>query len=207
VAGLGFQVVHFAEHLLQVGYWVRHPRSAPWLTPWAAAGRDGLAAFTDGQAGTGNELLHLLGNLVFLGGLAAAVVLGRRGHPPIRAAVWLRRAVWLQSAHVAEHVALTTTWVAFGRAEGVSTLFGVLQPGTVIASSVRVWFHLALNLAATGATGLAVAAFAAGNDRAEPVPSGPRITATTSHPRTTTPSPAERAAVGSQPTVRAIDAS
>lgn len=25
VAGMGFQVFHFAEHLLQLGYWMTHP--------------------------------------------------------------------------------------------------------------------------------------------------------------------------------------
>lgn len=151
IGGIGFQVLHFAEHLLQAGYWLARPSEPPWLTPWAAAGRDGIASVTDGRAGTGNELLHLAGNGVFLAGLAAALAVTLRS-PRARSeagTTWLRRATWLQAAHVAEHVVLTTTWLSFGEADGASTLFGALEPGTAVAGAARVWIHFALNLAAT----------------------------------------------------------
>ena len=39
VAGVAFQVFHFLEHGLQLGYWFLHPTAAPWLTPWAVLGQ------------------------------------------------------------------------------------------------------------------------------------------------------------------------
>lgn len=151
LGAIGFQVLHFAEHLLQVGYWLVHPADPPWLTPWAAAARDGLAWLTDGAAGTGNEVLHLVGNVVFLAGLVCAALAmaprtladaGERGP-------WLRRALWVQSLHVAEHLALTATWLAWGRAVGASNLLGLLDPATPVGSGTRVLVHFVINLVAT----------------------------------------------------------
>lgn len=149
VGGIAFQVFHFAEHLLQAGYWVLNPGEAPWLTPWAAAGRDVLASAADGQAATGNELLHLGGNAVFLAGLIAAVVAVRASGHWQRSPSGLRLAVWTQSIHVGLHIALTVTWLTFHQAHGLSTLFGLLEPGTVVANAMRVWVHFAINLVAT----------------------------------------------------------
>lgn len=144
--GLGFQLVHVVEHLAQTVYWVMHPTAAPWLTPWAATGRDVLAMTVDGNANSGNELLHLAGNVIFLSGLAALTVLLRRGRSPVPGP--LRAALWAQGLHVLEHVVLTTTWFVYGRALGVTTLFGAVQGATV--GGLRVWAHFALNLVATG---------------------------------------------------------
>lgn len=152
LAGTTFQVFHFAEHVLQAAYWVVHPGDAPWLTPWAVAGRDALASVTDGRGGTGNELLHLVGNLIFLGAVAAARALHAHSHATIGGLErrrWLRRALWLQGLHVGEHVTLTVTWLLTGSAVGASNLFGLLEPGTAVASGTRVWVHFTLNLVAT----------------------------------------------------------
>lgn len=146
--GLAFQVVHALEHVLQLGYWVAHPLQAPWLTPWAAAGRDVLAVATDGQAAGGSELLHLLGNLIFLGGLVAlAVWHARTGRDSGSRA--LRWALAVQGVHVAEHLLLVTTWVLTGQATGFTTLFGAVAVGTAPAHAVRVLSHFALNAVAT----------------------------------------------------------
>lgn len=150
---IGFQVIHALEHVLQAGYWLLHPADAPWLTPWAAVGRDALAGLADGHPGSGSELLHLAGNIVFLVGLVALTALqprSRRIHPR-----WLRAALVLQGLHVGEHVLLTATWLSTGRALGATTLFGLLD-GAVMGG-VRVWAHFLLNLIATA---LAVAAIA-----------------------------------------------
>lgn len=145
VAALSFQVVHAIEHVAQVAYWFVHPDAMPWLTPWATAGRDVLAATTDGHATSGSELLHLAGNVVFLAGLAALVtVVSHRSMPVPRP---MCTAIWIQGLHVLEHVALTATWFTFGRALGVTTLFGTVH-GTA-GTSLRVWAHLALKLVAT----------------------------------------------------------
>lgn len=149
LAALAFQVFHLAEHGLQLGHWLLHPTEAPWLTPWAAVGRDALAAAVDGVAASGAELLHLVGNGLFLAGLVAlSLVAAQRGveHDRTRS---LRAALLVQGLHVAEHVLLTTSWFLAGEAWGASTVFGLLEPGTVVAGAVRVWFHFAVNLAAT----------------------------------------------------------
>lgn len=149
MAGIAFQVFHFAEHLLQAGYWVVHPGEAPWLTPWAAAGRDVLASAADGQAATGSELLHLGGNAVFLAGVVAAVVAVRASGRWTRTPSALRVALWAQGLHVGLHLVLTVTWLTFQQAHGLSTLFGLLEPGTVLTNAMRVWVHFAINLGAT----------------------------------------------------------
>ena len=146
---VAFQLLHFAEHVLQAGYWVLHPAAEPWLTPWAVAARDALATTVDGRAGTGNELLHLGGNVVFLAGLVAGVAMARRAVVPAARGHWLRRALWLQAAHVGEHVVLTKSWFRLGAVHGVSTLFRLLSPGTALAGGARVWLHFLWNLAAT----------------------------------------------------------
>lgn len=145
IVTIGFQVVHALEHVLQTGYWLVHPTDAPWLTPWAAAGRDALAGLADGQPGSGSELLHLAGNIVFLVGLVALAALGtrdRRLDPR-----WLHAALLLQALHVGEHILLTVTWLAMGRALGVTTALGLID-GAVMGG-VRVWAHFLLNLLAT----------------------------------------------------------
>lgn len=141
-AGIGFQVGHFVEHLAQLGYWAAHPSEAPWLTPWAAAGRDVLTF--GGPPTTGVEVLHLLGNLIFLVGVVGLWMYARGrvgGSRPLRAALWL------QGFHVGEHVLLTSTWLVTGSALGTSTLFGALDGAAL--SGYRVWWHFIVNLAAT----------------------------------------------------------
>lgn len=139
------QTVHVAEHLVQFGYWVTHPTEPPFLTPVATIGRDALAPAARGAAAGGAELLHLLGNGLFLAGLGLlGAHLDRVGRPRPSA---LRGAVLVQCVHLAEHVLLTMTWYATGTALGVTTLFGSL--GGAAASSLRVIAHLLLNLAPT----------------------------------------------------------
>jgi hypothetical protein len=158
VAALAFQAVHLVEHLAQFGYWATHPSEAPWLTPWATQGRDVLAV--GGEASVGNELLHFLGNLIFLGGLVALVVLCRRAGKATGGFPSLRKATVVQGLHVAEHVVLTTTSFAFGKAIGLSTFLGLVD-GPVM-TSYRVWFHFLINLIATWYAGRALMEMNAG---------------------------------------------
>ena len=72
IAGLAFQVLHFAEHALQLGYWFLNPLERPWLTPWAVVGRDALVAGGDPVLGTG--MLPLGGHGVLFGGVIAMCV-------------------------------------------------------------------------------------------------------------------------------------
>ena len=145
VGAVAFQVAHFFEHILQAGYWIAHPSEAPWLTPWAAVGRDALAA--GGSAVTGTEYLHLLGNAIFFVGLVALCMLFAGAGHKMKEVRPLKIAVWIQGFHVAEHVLLTGTLLGFGKAYGFSTLFGALN-GTALGAH-RVWWHFAINLAAT----------------------------------------------------------
>lgn len=146
VAGVAFQVFHFIEHIAQLGYWFIHPLEKPWLTPWAAVGRDALAA--GGNAGTGTELLHLIGNVIFFVGLVGMCMVANSKHKSINDFASLKKGVQWQGFHVVEHVALTTTWLIYGKAIGVSTLFGLVGAGPFL-SSYRVWWHFSINLIAT----------------------------------------------------------
>ena len=138
VGAMAFQVAHFVEHGAQFAYWVAHPTATPWLTPWAEIARDSLSA----SPATGVELLHLLGNGVFwIGLIAFAALPSGQGQPQ------LRTAIWLQGAHVLEHVVLTATWVFGGAALGFSTAFGMFEGGAL--SSYRVVWHFTINLFVT----------------------------------------------------------
>lgn len=145
VFALLFQVFHFIEHIAQVGYWFVNPSQPPWLTPWAVAGRDLLAV--DGTPGGGNELLHLVGNLIFLGGVIALALITWHSGRKIKQIRYLSTALILQGVHVAEHILLTVSYLAVGSAVGFTTLFGTAQGP--FGSSLRIWAHFLLNLTAT----------------------------------------------------------
>lgn len=146
---LTFQVVHLVEHVMQAIYWTFNSSEPPWLTPWADLGRSALAGVRNGDAAFGNELLHLLGNVVFLVGLVAALAVARDRRGERAQVPWLRRSLLLQGVHIGEHFLLTSTLVLGGTALGLTNLFGLIEAGTVAASSTRVWVHFALNLSVT----------------------------------------------------------
>lgn len=154
-AGLVFQGLHVVEHLVQVVAWVAAPTSPAFLTPWAVEGRDLLAGVTGSQAGLGNELLHLVGNVIFLAALAGLAAVDRaddrcgvRPRSPARARL-TRLAIGWQCAHVAEHVVLTTTAAVAGGAWGASTVFGLIEASTPVGIATRVLFHFVLNAVPT----------------------------------------------------------
>lgn len=95
----------------------------------------------------GTELLHLIGNLIFLGGLGALTVTCCAAGCAFRCLRSLKTALYVQGLHVVEHVALTSTVVLTGQAIGVSTFFGRL--GGPVMTSWRVWFHFLANLVAS----------------------------------------------------------
>ena len=145
VAALIIQMAHLIEHMAQLTYWSMNPSEAPWLTPWAVAGRDLLAV--DGTPAGGNEILHLLGNVIFLGGILALGALVWRSGRKAKEVPYLSQAIILQGIHVAEHILLTVSYLAFGSVIGFSTIFGTAQG--VFGSSLRIWAHFLLNLTAT----------------------------------------------------------
>lgn len=153
--GTAFQVGHLTEHVAQFAYWLRHPRQPPWMTPWAETLAASFQAFAPTVPGFGMEALHLTGNAIFLvGAIAVMVAIGRSAHADARDRA--RRGVWVQGIHVAEHVALTATVVLAGRPMGVSTLFGLLDPGPALWS-YRVLWHLAINVIASALVASALA--------------------------------------------------
>ena len=150
VGAVGFQVFHFLEHGLQLGYWFFNTKQKPWLTPWAQTGVDGLAFWCQiwpGSGGAGQrgaELLHLVGNTIFLVGVLALFVLARETRSRNRST---QGAVLFQSLHFLEHILLTATVFVTGRSWGASTMFGRWSGSEL--SSHRVWWHFTVNAIAT----------------------------------------------------------
>lgn len=144
-----FQVVHALEHVLQLGYWFGHARQPPWMTPWAMPAAHGFADLGGpSPMALGMELLHLVGNSIFLVGLVTLAILVKICAPGSSAARTTRIALWLQGLHLVEHVALTSTLVWAGRPIGLSTFFGLVDPGPLLWT-YRVWWHFLINLVAT----------------------------------------------------------
>lgn len=149
--GLAFQVVHVLEHGLQLGFWFAKPGGGAWLSSWASGTADGLYYFCslvpsgDAPMSLGVEMLHLTGNVIFLGGLTAWQVAMRSENRSIRS---LDRAETVQLFHVVEHVLLVGTLLLFGKATGFSTMFGFVEGSALVAT--RVWFHFGINAIATG---------------------------------------------------------
>ena len=150
IGGLTFQVIHVLEHVLQLFFWMAKPTGAPWLSAWAAGTADGLQYFcslvplADAPPSIGVEMLHLTGNVVFLGALTAWQVAMRSEG---RTIVSLGRSEKVQMFHVIEHVVLVGSLIGFGKALGLSTAFGLLEGTALVA--VRVWFHFTVNAVAT----------------------------------------------------------
>jgi len=154
---VAFQIFHVFEHALQLGYWMLNPHTKPWLTPWAETGVNGLAYWCQilpGKGATTNrgvEVLHLVGNTLFMSGVIAMVVLAAAAKVRSRATTGT---LIFQGFHLAEHVLLTATLFIGGTGWGASTLFGTL--GGSQLSTHRVWWHFTVNAVATVAGLLAV---------------------------------------------------
>jgi hypothetical protein len=163
LGGGSFQVVHFFDHLLQLGYWFAHPTETPWMPPWSRVAVDDLATLAgyQGDMAAGMELLHLMGNWIFFAAGVIPLYIALRSLKTERGAMRATRAAfWLQLVHVLEHVSLTSTYLLVGRAIGLSTLFGAtFYLGGAWATSIRIWWHFLMNLMVTGAILLALREF------------------------------------------------
>lgn len=136
------------EHGLQLWFWAAQPNQAAWLSPWASESAVGLAYWCSlvsltGKPSLGVEMLHLLGNIIFLVALVAFWMVARQA--PKKG--WLKAALMVQTFHVAEHIALTTTLVVFNKTIGLSTGFGTVTGTNLVA--LRVIFHFGINAVAT----------------------------------------------------------
>lgn len=150
VIGIGIvgQLGHVQEHFAQIGYWVANPNEKAWMTPWGNSLARGIGQVDTSKPPLGMEILHLAGNFIFLAGLVGVMVITRRARNT-RSRSWGRMGVWMQGIHGVEHLALTLT-VAFGasQAVGLSTIFGLLDPGPGLWT-YRVWWHFIANVMGT----------------------------------------------------------
>ncbi|MBZ9803447.1 DUF6008 family protein [Mesorhizobium sp. ES1-6] len=147
-----FQVGHFAEHAFQFGVWVLGDwsnicgRDTPWMSPWVMnlVDKVGLivapAADPARRTMLGMEVLHLIGNGIFLTGLVCLYV--------CLPSKWVRWALYIETFHLYEHIMLTTSAFFVGKPIGMSTLFGAA--GVIgsrdFAVGFRVTWHFAMNL-------------------------------------------------------------
>lgn len=147
VIGIGVvgQIGHLQEHVAQVAYWVAHPESPSWMTPWGTGLARGFGQVDKARPTLGMEILHLVGNFIFLAGLAAVAVVTRRARGT-KARRWGVMGVWMQGIHGLEHLALTVSvWLGAKQAVGLSTWFGQLKAGPG-ATTYRVWWHFIANV-------------------------------------------------------------
>lgn len=154
--GVVGQVGHFQEHVAQVGYWVANPYSPAWMTPWATGLADGMGQVDPTKPTLGMEILHLTGNFIFLAGLVGITQITRRVLGELKTRKWARMGVWMQGLHGLEHVVVTLS-VAMGssRAIGLSTWFGMIEPGPALVT-YRVWWHFVANLIGTAIFAMAL---------------------------------------------------
>lgn len=154
VAGLGmaFQIGHFAEHAFQFAVWILGDlsnicgRDTPWMSPWVTdmVRRGGQFMFPTADAPRqmmmGMEVLHLIGNSIFLLSLGCLYFCVR--------SKWIRWALYIEGFHLYEHLMLTVSAYFIGKPIGLSTLFG--GAGVIgsreFAVGYRVSWHFAMNL-------------------------------------------------------------
>jgi Family of unknown function (DUF6008) len=145
ILGVLGQIGHIQEHVAQTGYWVAHPNAKPWMTPWGNGLADGMGQIDMSKPTLGMEILHLVGNFIFLAGMVGVMLITRRA-PHTRSRKWAKMGTWMQGIHGIEHASLTIS-VALGakQAIGLSTWFGLLSPGPGLWT-YRIWWHMLANL-------------------------------------------------------------
>lgn len=150
--GLAFQLGHFAEHAIQFGVWILGDlsricgRDTPWMSPWATefVRQAGLLLFPEANEARrmmlGMEILHLIGNTIFLISLICLY--------QCLPSKWVRWAVYIEGFHLCEHIALTVTAYYVGKPIGISTLFGYVGVlgSREFAVGYRVTWHFVMNL-------------------------------------------------------------
>lgn len=149
---LAFQVGHFFEHAVQFAVWIVGDwsnicgRDTPWMSPWVhnLVDQTGLLLFPSVERARrlmlGMEVLHLIGNGIFLTGLACLLYC-----VPSK---WVRWALYIETFHLYEHIMLTATALFVGKPIGMSTLFGAASVigEKEFAVGCRVAWHFLMNL-------------------------------------------------------------
>lgn len=149
--GLVFQIGHFAEHAFQFGVWLLGDltticgRDKPWMSSVGLWLTETVASiFAPATTGPrrmmlGMEILHLIGNSIFLTGLFALYYV-----LPARLVKW---ALMIEGFHLYEHIMLTATTIFVGKPIGMSTLFGAaFLFDRETAVGIRVTWHFLMNL-------------------------------------------------------------
>jgi hypothetical protein len=121
-------------------------RDTPWMSPWVTemVQRAGVMLFPDvpakRQMMMGMEILHLIGNGIFLTSLGCLYYCKRSR--------WIRWALYVEGFHLYEHLMLTLSAYFVGKPIGLSTLFGgsSVIGSTEFAVGYRVTWHFAMNL-------------------------------------------------------------
>lgn len=143
--GILGQLGHVQEHFAQVGYWIGNPNAPGWMTPWGTGLADGLGQVDRSKPSLGMEILHFTGNLLFLAGIAGVMLITHRAVRS-KARRWARMGMWMQGIHGLEHLALMlSVWLGAPQAIGLSTWFGVLDPGPGLWT-YRIWWHFIANV-------------------------------------------------------------
>ena len=140
-----FQAGHMFEHIAP---FIGIHGADEFMTPWGEALAAGYARLDVHNPYAGMEILHLVGNAIFLVGVVALVALTSRlapGGPAHHSARWC---LWIQGAHVVEHVLLTSTVLIGGKALGLSSFFVPLDSDSAMWI-YRLWWHFVVNLVAT----------------------------------------------------------
>ncbi len=170
-AGMAFQVGHFAEHAIQFAVWILGDlsnmcgRDTPWMSPWVTeiVRRTGTVMFPAADASRqmmmGMEVLHLIGNSIFLISLGCL-------HYCVRSK-WIRWALYIETFHLYEHLILTLTAYFIGKPIGLSTLFGGagIIGSREFAVGYRVTWHFAMNLLPMPFAMIGLMAFMRGKSR------------------------------------------
>lgn len=151
ILAMAFQVGHFAEHAFQFVVWLLGDfsgicgRDTPWMSSWvtdavqAAGAHLSPGAPVARQILIGVEVLHLIGNTIFLTGLVCLYM-----WLPSK---WVRGAMYIEGFHLLEHISLTWTAVYVGKPIGLSTMFGQAPDfGREFAVGFRVSWHFVMNL-------------------------------------------------------------
>ena len=136
---------------MQFGVWVLGDlshmcgRDTPWMSPWVTGLVRWAGLFMIPQADEarrmmlGMEVLHLVGNTIFLASLVCLY--------HCLPSKWVRWALYIEGFHFCEHAALTATAYYVGTPIGLSTLFGHAGAlGAAVAVGYRVTWHFVMNL-------------------------------------------------------------
>jgi hypothetical protein len=148
IAGGLFQFFHTLEHIIQLIRWALSPYSPPYMSPVAKTAAKQLeSTFAEltsitGIPTIGMELLHLVGNAIFLsGGVVLYFAPAFKKIKPYALYAFLFEAI-----HLAEHLSLTYFAASKKSAWGSSTLFNLLSGPQL--TTHRILWHFTMNVLA-----------------------------------------------------------